>query len=100
MDIVCKKFYLLFVFFVFEYCFNWFYLLNRFEIGYNNSSIIFNINDADYLGKINSGDDNLENPYIRKPKNQIKSIKEKLLWHIKQHVSIIINLFGFRSFHK
>ncbi|PKC64453.1 hypothetical protein RhiirA1_537036 [Rhizophagus irregularis] len=56
-----------------------------FDIGYNNSSIIFNINDDDYLGKINSGDDNLENPYIQKPKNQIKSIKEKLLWHIKQH---------------
>ncbi|CAG8557544.1 18567_t:CDS:2 [Rhizophagus irregularis] len=33
-----------------------------FDIGYNNSSIIFNINDDDYLGKINSGDDNLENP--------------------------------------
>ena len=68
----------------------WFFE-NRFEIGYNNSSILFNINDDDYLGKVNSGDNNMENPYIPKPEKQIKSIKEKLLWHIKQHVSIIIH---------
>ncbi|CAG8448838.1 5129_t:CDS:2 [Funneliformis caledonium] len=59
-----------------------------FEIGYNNSSILLNINDEDYLGKINVDDRNLENPYLQRPKKQIKSIKEKLLWHIKRHIQI------------
>ncbi|CAI2163449.1 13565_t:CDS:2 [Funneliformis geosporum] len=56
-----------------------------YEIGYNNSSILLNINDDDYLGEINAGDHNLKNPYLQRPKKQIKSIKEKLLWHINQH---------------
>ncbi|CAG8657778.1 7074_t:CDS:2, partial [Acaulospora colombiana] len=51
-----------------------------FLLGYNNRRSIFNINEDDYLGNINPR--NTSTPF---KKRELRSIREKLLWHMSRH---------------